>query len=222
MRTPTSQHSGKSRLHNQKTFPNPSIIFLRDSSHSNALSRKLLRALLLSSLQRSLLHRIICRLIRPELEVFRTISRLTNLPGHPWHTQTIEHSDVICEHLRFVFATCAEFLEKCQFVGCLSTFQSNGAFGPEFFDATVGVQSDEIECFASPVFRDVGVREFVASSCWWCQFLLYAIDYSVRRHSPVDTSTLLSPMSRRMNLDRSHHQFGTGAVLLSRWPWPSF
>jgi len=201
-------------------------MFHHDCSRLNTLAREFLCALLFSSLQRSLLDRIIRRLVRPELEVFRAISRLADLPRHPWHAQTIEYSDVICQHLRFVVATCAKFFEKRQLVGGLGMFQGNGAFRPEFFDTAVGVKGHEIERFASPVLWDVGVRELVASSCWVggvsLRCVLSIAWPGLWKYSPVDTSTLLSPMSLRMNLDRSHHQFGTGAMLLSRWPWPSF
>jgi len=139
-------------------------MFHRDSSHST-LARELLCALLLRSLQRSLLDRIVCRLVRPELEVFRAVSRLADLPRHPWHTQTIEHSDVIREHLRFVVATCAEFFKKRQLAGCLCIFQGNGAFDPELFNAAVGMEGHEIERFASPVLWDVRIWKLVASSC---------------------------------------------------------
>lgn len=150
-----------------------------DSSHSNALIRELLCALLLSSLQRSLLDSIICRLVRPEFEVLRAVSRLTDLPRHPWHAQTIEYSDMICEYLRLVLATCAKFFEKRQLAGGLSMFQGDWAFGPEFFNATVGVKGHEIKRLASPVFWDVGVRELVASAYWQCQSWPYATDCSV-------------------------------------------
>lgn len=160
------RQSRKRRPQDHKVLSSANIDSNCDPSHSNTLAIELLCALLLPSLQHSLLDRIVCRLVRPEFEVFCAVSRLTDLPRHPWHSQTVEHSDMICQHLRFVVATRAKFFEKSQLAGCLSMFQGNGAFGPEFFDATVRVKGHEIECFASPVFRDVGIRKFIASSCW--------------------------------------------------------
>jgi hypothetical protein len=184
-----------------------------------------LSTLLLSRLRRAFTHNPIRLLIRPKLKVIRAIPRLADLPRHPRNPQIVEHSNVVLESLRFALARSTELLEQHELVGVQRMLQCDGTFRPELLDAAVRVYVDDIESFASPILRDVGVREFVAAACFGSSQSAAVVDIArvtARLHSPVEINTPLLPMISLILSARSHHQPGTGATFPFRCPCPSF
>ena len=64
-----------------------------------------------------------------------------------------------------------------------------------------------------------GLRvRWVSYDCWLEEFVM-----GEEANAPVEIRIgLLLPMTLRIFLLRSHHQPGAGAMLLRKWPWPSF
>jgi hypothetical protein len=67
---------------------------------------------------------------------------------------------MLTHNARLVGTGSAEFLEKHEFLDSLSMLQCDGRFVALFRCAAVGVNVDEVEGCAAPVFGNVGVGEF--------------------------------------------------------------
>ena len=103
----------------------------------------------------SLLHDTIGRFVCPELKVSSSLSRLIDLPNHPWYFETIENVNVLADNSRLVRTCGTELFEENKLIGRFGVLKRDGRFVAELINAVVGVDVDKIKRRAVPVLGDI-------------------------------------------------------------------